>query len=136
VVAMTTGIIGIAAAITIVILIRRDHLHVRYGIWWFAVAAAIAVLGVFPRIVDVVGVALGIAYPPVLALTVGLVLLVLKILVMDIERSRNQIKLQRLVQRIALLEAELRANQEATSGPAEGLEVESGRDASHQPPVA
>jgi len=133
---MTTGIIGIAAAITIVILIRRDHLHVRYGMWWFAAAAAIAVIGVFPGIVDAVGVALGIAYPPVLALTVGLVLLVLKILVMDIERSRNQIKLQRLVQRIALLEAELRESQAETSAPEEVAAGESGRDRAHEPPVA
>ena len=38
-----------------------------------------------------------------------MLVLVLKILVMDIERSRNAIRMQRLVQRIALLEAELRA---------------------------
>jgi len=65
------------------------------------------VLGLFPRIVDYVAVHLGIAYPPVLALMLGLVAVVLKILVMDIERSRNMIRMQRLVQRIALLEAEL-----------------------------
>jgi hypothetical protein len=136
VVAITTGIIGIAAAITIIILIRKDHLHVRYGMWWFAVAAVIALIGVFPRIVDVIGVALGIAYPPVLALTVGLVLLVLKILVMDIERSRNQIKLQRLVQRIALLEAELREKQTQASESAPGLPGSPGRDRANEPPVA
>jgi len=111
VVSLVTGIIGIATAMTIVFLIRKDHLHVRYGLWWMGAAVVFAFLGLFPTIVDYVASKLGIAYPPVLALTVGLVALVLKILVMDIERSRNAIRMHRMVQRIALLEAELRDHQ-------------------------
>jgi hypothetical protein len=108
---LITGTIGLATAIAIVILIRRDHLHVRYGLWWIAAAFVFAVLGLFPGIVDYIAHRVGIAYPPVLALTLGLIVLVLKILVMDIERSRNAVKLQRLIQRLALLEAELRGLQ-------------------------
>lgn len=107
-VSLVTGIIGIATAMTIVFLIRKDHLHVRYGLWWMGAAVVFACLGLFPTIVDYVASKLGIAYPPVLALTLGLVALVIKILVMDIERSRNAIRMHRMVQRIALLEAELR----------------------------
>jgi hypothetical protein len=107
-VSLVTGLIGLSTAITIMFLIRRDHLHVRYGLWWMGAAVAFALLGLFPTIFDRVAHFLGIAYPPVLALILGLIALVLKILVMDIERSRNTIRMQRLVQRIALLEAELR----------------------------
>lgn len=107
-VSLVTGIIGVATAMTIMYLIRKDHLHVRYGLWWMAAAAAFALFGLFPSIVDYVAHRLGIAYPPVLALILGMVALVLKILVMDIERSRNAVRMQRLVQRIALLESELR----------------------------
>ena len=110
-VALITGIIGIATAITIVILIRRDHLHVRYGLWWTGAAVAFALLGVFPAFFDNVAKYLGVAYPPILALTIAVAILVIKILVMDIERSRNAIRLQRLVQRIALLESDLREMQ-------------------------
>ena len=110
-VAIITGIIGIATAIAIVILIRRDHLHVRYGLWWIVAAIMFALLGLFPAFFDGVARYLGINYPPVLALTIGAVVLVIKILVMDIERSRNAVKLQRLVQRIALLESDLREMQ-------------------------
>jgi hypothetical protein len=53
----------------------------------------------------------------VLALILGLLVLVLKILVMDIERSRNAIRMQRLVQRLALLEAELRAIRKQNGDP-------------------
>jgi len=112
VVSLVTGIIGVATAMTIMYLIRKDHLHVRYGLWWMAAAAAFALLGLFPSIVDYVAHRLGIAYPPVLALILGMVALVLKILVMDIERSRSATKIQRLIQRVALLESEIRDMQE------------------------
>ena len=111
-VSLVTGIIGVATAMTIMYLIRKDHLHVRYGLWWMAAAAAFALLGLFPSIVDYVAHRLGIAYPPVLALILGMVALVLKILVMDIERSRSATKIQRLIQRVALLESEIRDMQE------------------------
>lgn len=111
VVSLISGTIGIAMAVTIMVLIRKDHLHVRYGLSWVAAAVAFALLGVFPGIVDTVALQLGIAYPPVLALTIGLSLVVLKVLIMDIERSRNEIKIQRLIQRIALLESDLRDTQ-------------------------
>jgi hypothetical protein len=108
VVSLITGFIGIATAVTIVVLIRRDHLHVRYGLWWMAAALAFALLGLFPSVVDGIAHRLGIGYPPILPLTLGIVALVIKILVMDIERSRNVVKMQRLIQRVALLEAEVR----------------------------
>ena len=110
-ISLVTGTIGIATAITIMVLIRRDHLHVRYGLWWVAAAVVFALLGFFPAIFDNIALYLGVAYSPILALTLGATILVIKILVMDIERSRNAIKLQRLVQRVALLEADLREHQ-------------------------
>lgn len=110
-VALITSIIGIIAAIVILILIRRDLLHVRYGLLWVAAAVVFASLGLFPAFFDNFAKYVGVAYPPVLALTIGVVILVLKILVMDLERSRNAIRMQRLVQRIGLLESDLREMQ-------------------------
>lgn len=110
-VALTTGVIGIATAITIMILIRRDYLHVRYGLWWTGAAIAFAFLGLLPAFFDKIAKFFGIAYPPMLALTLAIVILFIKILVMDIERSRNAIRRQRLIQRVALLESDLREMQ-------------------------
>ena len=110
-VALITGIIGIATAITIVVLIRKDHLHIRYGLWWTGVAISFALLGLFPAFFDSFAKYLGVAYPPILALTISVAILVIKILVMDIERSRNAIRMERLIQRIALLESDLREMQ-------------------------
>jgi hypothetical protein len=108
---LITGIIGIATAITIVILIRKDHLHVRYGLWWTGAAIGFAFLGLFPTLFDSFATYLGVSYPPILAMTLAFAILVIKILVMDIERSRNAIRMQRLVQRIALLESDIREMQ-------------------------
>ncbi len=53
----------------------------------------------------------GVAYPLILALTLAVAILVIKILVMDIERSRNAIRMQRLIQRLGLLESDIREMQ-------------------------
>jgi hypothetical protein len=107
-----TGVTGVITAAIILVLIRRDLLHARYGLWWIGAAFAFALLGVFPWIFDELAKYLGVAYAPVLALMLAIILLVLKILVMDLERSRNQVKINRLVQRIGLLEGDLRELQE------------------------
>lgn len=110
-VALLTSIIGMITAVIILILIRKDHLHVRFGLLWLGAAIAFALLGLFPALFDNFATFMGIARPPILALTIAVVVLVLKILVMDLERSRNVIRMQRLVQRIGLLESDLREMQ-------------------------
>ena len=116
---LLTGAIGIAAAVVILALIRRDRLHISHGLWWVAVAAGSALLGFVPSIVDSVATRLGVAYPPALGLTVAIALLVLRLLVMDIERSRIEMRYQRLTQKVAMLEAELSALQTQGQGRGE-----------------
>ena len=108
-ISIVTGTIGLLVASLIIILIRKDQLHVSHGLTWVIVAAGFALLGFSPNIIDSVASYLGVGYPPVLALTLAIALLVIKILLMDIERSRLEIRNQRLVQRIAMLEADLRS---------------------------
>lgn len=113
-IAWLTGGIGVCTAVAIVLLMRHDRLHARHGVGWMMVAAAFAGLGLYPDFLDSIAGALGIAYPPVLALVLGIVLLVLKILTMDIERSNLEIRHQRLVQRLAMLEADFRQQAQKT----------------------
>jgi len=98
---------AILIAGTIFLLVRRDQLHTRYAIWWIPLAIAVLMVGVFPGLNDKLAWMLGIAYPPVLPLIIGLGLLIIKILMMDIERSKNEQKLHRLTQRLGMLECEL-----------------------------
>ncbi len=112
----TTGILGVSIALIIIFLVRRDHLYTRYSVWWLSMAAAIFILGVFPRISDVLAGWLGVSYPPSLIFILAGVLYVLKILTMDIERSKMEVKIRRLTQRLAIMEERLehcgRANAE------------------------
>jgi hypothetical protein len=100
----TTAIIGIVIACVILLLIRKDILHVRRSLWWIAIAILIVVMGFFPILIDKFGILLGVHYPPVLILTLGMGFILIKILSMDLERSRQERTLRRLTQRIAMLE--------------------------------
>ena len=104
---LITGIIGLVVAVAILVLMRRDRLHVQHGLGWILVAIGFALLGFSPGVIDQLAVALGIGYPPVLGLTLAIGILVVKVLFMDIERSRVEIRNQRLVQRVAMLETDL-----------------------------
>ena len=107
-VSLVTASIGLIVAGLILLLVRKDRLHVHHGLGWIVVAVSFALLGLYPQWIDRIAHVLGISYPPILAVTVGIALLVLKILLMDIERSRMEMRNQRLVQRLAMLESDLR----------------------------
>jgi hypothetical protein len=103
----TTAILGVVIAGIIVALVRSDQIHIRHSVWWLIVAAGSVILGFFPRIMDVVGLLLGVHYPPILFHTLVLGMILIKVLTMDIERSRQERALRRLTQRMAILETEL-----------------------------
>jgi hypothetical protein len=102
---MTSMVIGLTLAGVILWLVRRDHLHGPYAVWWIGAAATVTVLGFFPRIFDSIGGYLGVSYPPMLAMVLGFAMLLIKILTMDLERSRQERQIRRLAQRLAMLEA-------------------------------
>ena len=49
---LTTGLLGLALAALILLLLRRDHLYVMHALFWVLVAAAAAVLGLWPGLID------------------------------------------------------------------------------------
>jgi hypothetical protein len=106
---ITAALIGLALAGSILYLVRRDHLHGPYALWWLVVAAATLILGFVPRTVDWLAHLTGIAYPPVLPLIIGVSLILLRLLQLDIERSRQERQIRRLNQKLAILEEELTA---------------------------
>ncbi|MFT3793057.1 MAG: DUF2304 domain-containing protein [Rudaea sp.] len=106
-VVFVSAVLGIALAGAILYLVRRDHLHGSYALWWLIVAAATLLIGVFPSLVDRLGEAIGIAYPPILAIILGMGLVLIRMLLMDVDRSRQERTLRRLTQRLAILDQEL-----------------------------
>lgn len=103
----TSAVLAITIAVTIVWLVRHNHLHARNAIWWVVVAVAVALIGSMPGFVDWVALRLGISYPPTLVVLVGLGVVVYKLLRADIERSKQQQQIRILTQKIAVLEAQI-----------------------------
>jgi len=103
-----TGTLGLLIAIAIVYLVRRDQMHARFTMWWLAVAGLAILFGFFPRLLDLIGGFLGIAYPPILAVILAVAALVLKILFADLERSKMRRDMLRLTQRVLILEQAIR----------------------------
>ncbi len=97
--------IGMAVAIVIFVLIRRNHLMVSHSIWWLLVAAASMIFGAWPRLIDMVGAVLGIQYPPILLVIIGMGMIIIKMLTMDLNRSLQERKIRALTQRLAIIES-------------------------------
>ena len=103
---LTSAIIALLIAGKIFFLIRRDALHTRYAYWWLITAGLIVVAGVFPQLIDRIAGKFGVSYPPILIVVIGVGLMLIKMLTMDLDRSKQESKIRRLVQRLAILEAE------------------------------
>jgi hypothetical protein len=105
-------VIGIGLAIGILHLVRRDHIYIRQAVFWIAIALVSFLFGIWPYLIDTLGMALGIAYPPTLLLLVAIVVLIVKALLGDIAFTQVRRDMRRLNQRIALLEGDLSAARE------------------------
>jgi hypothetical protein len=101
---LTVLVIGFGLAYGILHLVRRDHLYIRQGVFWIVIAFLSLALAIWPSFIDLLGGALGIAYPPTLLFLVAIVVLVVKALMNDIALTQIRRDLRRLNQRIALLE--------------------------------
>lgn len=106
---LTISLIGIILAATILALVRRDHLHGVDGASWLVLAAIVLGVAIFPGSIDRLGRWMGIAYPPMLVVALGMGVLVIRMLATDIAATRRERALRRLVQRVALLESTVEA---------------------------
>jgi hypothetical protein len=116
---VTVLVLGLGLAIAILHLVRRDHIYIRQGLFWSAIAFLSLLFGVWPYLIDALGAALGIAYPPTLLLLVAIIVLIVKALLNDIALTKVRRDMRRLNQRIALFEGEHLAP--GAAGPPESL---------------
>ena len=114
---LTAMALGAGLALGIFWLVRRDQLHGSYAIWWLLLAGLALLLGIFPGVVDWVGSRVGVAYPPMLLAFVAIIAILLKLVAVDIDVTRRELRVRRLLQKVAILELELRELRERTSPP-------------------
>lgn len=104
---IVTALVGLATAALILFLVRKDRLSVNYTIWWGLVAAALIIAGFVPGLTDLVGGFLGIHYPPILFVIIAICLIFVKLLFMDLHRSKHEQQIKILAQRLALYEKKM-----------------------------
>ena len=100
------GALGIGLGVAILLLVRRDHLYIRHGVFWMAVALVSVVLGVWPNLVDRIGQVTGVAYPPALLFLLAIMMLIIRAVIADIAFTRLRREVRILNQKIALMEPE------------------------------
>ncbi len=103
---VTSAILGIFLASTILWLIRRDYLHSRHALWWLLIALMVMLLGIFPTIIDKLALQLGVNYPPTLLFILGMGMILVKVISIDLHQSSQEKKIRSLAQRLAILEGE------------------------------
>lgn len=121
---LTSAALGVLLAVGILLLVRGDRLHGSYALWWLLVAIGSLVVGFFPNLVDWLGLRLGVNYPPMLLVLVAIMAILLKLLGVDIDVTRRERRMRRLLQKVAILEleigtlrAQLQARDETDRGP-------------------
>lgn len=134
---LTSVALGVVLAVGILWLVRKDHLHGGYALWWLLIALGALAVGFYPPLVDWIGVRLGVAYPPMLLAMVAIVAILLKLLGVDVDVTRRERRLRRLLQKVAILELELKQlRAERDAAPAPPADEPARPPASRPPPDA
>ena len=102
--------IGVSAVllITVIELVRRARLTEEYSFIWIGCAAALLVLSVWRNLLDLAAAVLGVHYPPAVLLLVLTFFVVIVSLYFSVVVSRHRKDIERLVEEVALLEADIR----------------------------
>lgn len=106
---LTSAALGVVIAVGILWLVRRDRMHGGYALWWLLVAIGALGVGFFPGVVDWLGLRLGVQYPPMLLALGAIAAVVLKLAASDIDATLRERRLRRLLQKVAILELELKS---------------------------
>ena len=94
--------------VTVVELVRRAQLTEEYSLIWIACSVALLVLSLWRNLLDLAASALGVHYPPALLLLALTFFVVIVSLYFSVVVSRHRKEIERLVQEVALLDADVR----------------------------
>ena len=103
---IVTAFLGICTGAVILFLVRKDKLSVNYSLWWGMLAVGLIFFGVAPSLIDIIGEMIGVHYPPILIVILAICLIFVKLLFMDLHRSKHEQQIRVLAQKLALYEKE------------------------------
>jgi hypothetical protein len=91
----------------IIELLRRRQLREKYTVLWMGVGFTVVLLGFFPRLLNTLATAVGVASGASLVLFLGVVFLLLVCIHLSWEASRLEEKTRTLAEEVALIRAQL-----------------------------
>ena len=103
-----TATFGVLLSALMLYLMRRDHLQISHGLGWALAILICSLMGFAPSLFDAVAIGIGVSYAPVLGIALAIAALVIKALLTDIEISKLKTREQRLIQKVAILESEIK----------------------------
>jgi hypothetical protein len=107
-------VVSAALLVLVVELVRRRRLTEEYSFIWIICAGALLALSLWRNLLDLSAAALGVHYPPAVLLLGLTFFVVLVSLYFSIVVSRQRQQIERLVEELALLEADVRALKKTT----------------------
>lgn len=90
------------SALSIVLLVRRGQLRVKFALLWMPVVVAMGILTLFPGLLDRFSIFLGVAYPPTVAFVMSTGLLFFVTIHLSWELSRLDERVRVLAEQAAL----------------------------------
>ena len=86
---------------------RNQGMTERYATWWLVIAIAVAVISIFPRVLDEAAHLVGVQVPLNLAFFLAGVIMLLLSLRFSVDLSQSDEERRRLTEEIAFLRAEI-----------------------------
>ncbi|MEN3336594.1 MAG: hypothetical protein V7647_270 [Acidobacteriota bacterium] len=108
--------IGVSAALLIAVieLVRRRTLTEEYSFIWIVCASALLALSLWRNMLELAASALGVHYPPAVLLLVLTLFVVVVSLYFSVVASGQRKQIERLVEEMALLDADVRQLRDVT----------------------
>ena len=101
-------VIGTLASVAFILfLLRRRQLHGKYAMVWTAAAMSLAMLAIFPGLLTKISEWLGVSYPPILFAVVAIGFLLVVVIQLSWELTRQEDRTRALAEELALLRSEL-----------------------------
>jgi len=108
----------------VMMLVRRGRLREEYAFAWIVASLAVLALAIWRNTLDVVAKWLGVFYPPAVLLLVVIFVVFVVALYFSVVISRQRAQIERLVEEVALLDAEVRRTKPSEHRTPAGTELE------------
>ncbi len=98
------AIVLILALVSIINMVRKEALDIRFALSWLAVGVIVLILDIFPSAMDWLVHLLGIELPVNMMFFFGFCFTLLLLFILTVKVSKQEEQLKRLTQELALLE--------------------------------